>query len=694
KKLNLVNPEDNILSILPLHHSYAFLVSLIIPLLLKIKITYLDSLKPTEILKCLNSQRITLMAVVPQILYLFYRPIKEKIDRLPFCFRLIFNLSLETAWVIKKTTGINLARLIFYKIHSLLGKHLRFFICGGAKLNEEVSRLFFKLGFKIIEGYGLTEASPVVSLNPPNKIKIGSVGKPIPDVKVKILKPHADKTGQILIKGDNLMAGYYRNEKETAKTLKDGWLYSGDTGFIDRGGYLYIRSRIKETIVLSSGKNISPEEVEAHYLKSPFIKEICVLADEKEETLAAVVVPDLPYFKKTKEPNVSDVIKWNLAYLSEKLPPYKRIRDFVIVEEALPKTLLGKTQRFKIRQIYKEYSGRRAPKKEIIKEQTLSSIAKKILKVIEKTTGKKGLSLSDHLELDLGLDSLKKIEIMLALEQILGITLKEENFSNIFTIEELINKMEEMVPALTPSQEKERIFWKEILAQEPPSPLKKTIDLSPSLFTRLFTSTFAIIINCMARIFFGLKVYGKTNLPRQNFILCPNHTSYLDGFLIFTSLPLKLKHKLFFLGLSAYFQSPIIKRLTKYMKVVPIDYARNLLDSMKVCSYILENKKVLCIFPEGTRSVDGQLKEFKKGIGILTKELDAKIIPVYIKGSYQAWKPSVLFPRPHPIKVTFGKPRSKEQLKETGLLLNKDADTYQAISLGIRQEVAKLKETL
>ncbi len=672
KELNILKPTDSLISILPLHHAYAFMVTLITPLLLGAKITYVKTLRPQEILKVLNEEKITIMVVVPQILYLFERGIKERLQALSFHLRLI-------AKVITRPL-----------IRSFFGKDIRLIVCGGAKLNKQTAEFFFKLGFKVLEGYGLTETSPVASLNPLKRPKIGSVGKPICGVEVKILNPDKTGTGEILIKGANVMKGYYHDQARTNECLKKEWFYSGDLGYMDKEGYLYIKGREKEIIVLSSGKNISPEEVEAHYLKSLFIKEICIMADEKDQILEALVVPNFEYFKKMKETNIYDIIKWNLEYLSQKLASYKRIRRFVLVSENLPRTRLGKIKRFKTREIYQNNLSKEPVQKKEIKEE-LSAQAKSALNILKKERKVESVSLDDHLELDLGIDSLARIELMLALEKAFKVKIKEEEFANIFSVDELLQYMEQATAGSRQTFKiEEPIVWENILKSPPSKSLQKKIDLNPSFLSKLLIFPVIVFLDFFFRILFRLKVQGKSNLLKERFILCPNHTSYLDAFVVFSSLPLKLKYEIFFIGLSKFFQVPIIRGLIRYLKVVPVDFSSNLIETMQASSMILRDKRILCVFPEGARSLDGKMREFKKGVGILAKEMDTPIIPIYIQGAYCAWKPTKRFPHPYPIRIFFGQAHTPQELKIKGLSINKDADDYEAISLGIREEIKKL----
>ncbi len=269
-KLKLFSDKDNFISILPLHHAFPFTVTLITPLFCRARVTYASSLRSDELLDLMRETGVTVLAGVPQLFSLFYKNISDKIKNAPFLFRAPILGLIEILWQIRRFSGINLSKMALPKIHRPFGRSLRFFISGGAKLNEEAARFLMKTGFIILEGYGLTETSPGVTFNLLKKQKIGSAGRAIPDVELKIDDPDAAGMGEVLIKGPNVMKGYYNRAQETSSVLKDGWFYSGDLGHIDKDGYLYITGRKKEIIVLSSGKNIYPEEIESYYIKSPY----------------------------------------------------------------------------------------------------------------------------------------------------------------------------------------------------------------------------------------------------------------------------------------------------------------------------------------------------------------------------------------------------------------------------------------
>ncbi|MBU4376225.1 MAG: 1-acyl-sn-glycerol-3-phosphate acyltransferase, partial [Candidatus Omnitrophica bacterium] len=214
---------------------------------------------------------------------------------------------------------------------------------------------------------------------------------------------------------------------------------------------------------------------------------------------------------------------------------------------------------------------------------------------------------------------------------------------------------------------------------------------SPNRMAILATLLFSEILRIVFRMVWRLRISGTKNIPRTvGYILCVNHGSYLDSFIVAASMPASLRKHLFFIGFRALFEFLIIRNIVRFIRVIPIDASTHLVEAMQACSYVLKNGKVACIFPEGERTIDGEVKEFKKGIGILAKELNIPLVPVYISGSYESWPRTKPLPRPRPIKITFGRPFDFEELKKEGLRLGAK-DDYEAIALGIREEVIKLK---
>jgi long-chain acyl-CoA synthetase len=689
-QLQAVTSGDIFLSLLPLHHSFPFMANLVVPLLSGARITYLNTLKAEAVLRCIREQHITILVLSPQVLQHFYQGIRRRLAEMPLGMGTLLESFLELSGWLKPRLGLNLAGPLLRRLHDVLGPQFRFFISGGAKLPADLPRNLARLGFEVLEGYGLTETAPVVSMNPPAAPRAGSVGRPLAGVEVRIHDPDPDGNGEILIRGDNVMAGYYRNEAATREVLRDGWFWSGDLGRLDGDGYLYVTGRLKDLIVLSSGKNVSAEEVAQHYLQSRKIKEIYVLPDAREEKLVAVVVPDFDRFRETGETDILGEVKWQLEYYSQQLEPYKRIKDFVLSNQELPKTRLGKIKGYEVAAIYQQRAGRRYEKKQTALEEGVSALGERVIGILADKTGAASIYLDDHLELDLGFDSLGLVELIAALEQRFALEIKEEEFSEIFTVGELIRFLEDQEPAEREEAAALERSWGDILLQDPAPALLKKIGLQSGFLGRLFTLGLSLTLGVWFKLCFRLQVYGRERLGESGYILCPNHASFLDGFLLSYAVPYALRNRLFFMGYSNYFEIPVVRDIIKLIRVIPVNSARYLVEAMQASAYVLRRGGILCIFPEGARSLTGKLREFKKGVAILAQELGVKIVPVHIRGSYEAWGANDLFPRPQPIQVTFGREFSAAELKETGLAVKSEARDYEAIALGLREEVARL----
>ncbi|MGC2433569.1 MAG: AMP-binding protein [Desulfobaccales bacterium] len=693
-QLKAIREDDNLLSILPLHHAFPFTATLLAPLFARARITYLDTLKAEAIRKCIKEQRVTILVVTPQVLQHFYQGFRRQLEQIPWPVRPLLLGYLRVSWRVFGYLGVNPARPLLRKFRSALGEQFRFFVSGGAKLPESLGEDLARLGFEVLEGYGLTETSPVVTINPPEAPRLGSAGRHLVGVEIRIWHPDAQGVGEVLVRGDNVMAGYFQNEAATREALKDGWFHSGDLGYLDRDGYLYLKGRIKEILVLASGKKVSSEEVGQHYLQAPSIKEIFVTTDAGAGKLVALVAPDLDFFRKTGDVDIVDRVKWDLELLSQGLEPYKRVRDFVLVNEELPKTRLGKVKMQEAQRLYQERAGQTYSRKRPASEEGLSPAGEMVLDVLIRQTGDPRISLDDHLELDLGLDSLGLVELLAALESRLNLKIRDEDFLGIFTVRELMGFIEEKNPEAAGEPREELAAWETILRTDPPPAVLRKLGLEGEWTARVATQGLASLLGPLFKLLFHLQVYGRERLEDRGCILCPNHASYLDGFILAYAVPGPLRPHLFSLGYAGYFDVPVIRNLLKLIRVIPVDSARHVVEAMQVSAHILRHGRILALFPEGFRTPSGELGRFKKGVAILARELEVPLLPVYIQGSHEAWPPGMALPRPRPIRVLFGRAHSWEELKERGLKVVPEASDYDAISLGLRQEVLRLKEVL
>ncbi len=348
--LCIFGTEATLLSILPLHHAFEMTGGFLTAFAKGVKVFYLDAISPKAISAALAERDITLCLVVPALLRLFHKSIFNQVEKESaakrFVFQVLFDISKAGLGV-----GLKLGKVFFGSLRKRFGENFRYFISGGAALDPKVQRDLMALGLESLQGYGLTETSPVSNVNRPEKNKIGSVGPAVSGVEVK-LKPiegGSPDEGEVLIRGPNVMLGYYENPEATAEVLAGGWFHTGDIGKLDADGYLSICGRSKNVIVSEGGKNIYPEEVEDELSKSPYIKEVCVLGKRSAkggEEVYAVLVPNEDVFEEREETGrEQEIIAAEVKEASSRLADYKRIQDFAVLEEDLPKTTTLKVKR-------------------------------------------------------------------------------------------------------------------------------------------------------------------------------------------------------------------------------------------------------------------------------------------------------------------------------------------------------------
>ena len=437
--------------------------------------------------------------------------------------------------------------------------------------------------------------------------------------------------GELRIRGGIVMKGYYNRPDATAAVLRDGWFYSGDLGYKDAGGNLYIAGRQKEMIVLSSGKNIYPEEIEAHYLKSPWIKELCVMGLQSRpgeplgERLHAAVVPNFEVLKQKKIVNVREVIRFDIESLSAQVSSTKRILSYDVWQEDLPRTTTRKMKRNEIERRTREMHDRGEGEQEVRSTRELTSEEREwlarpevqdALTVIRRNARnpKKELRPDDNLELDLGLDSMERVELLVEIEQTMGANVPDTVSSEIYTVRELVDAV---LAHRSADAQRANAGWGAILDQPVTDPAVLTVVKDRPISLRFYYAV-GRVLNLLARDVFHLKVTGMEKLPRTGpFILSSNHQSFLDAPVLLSALPWPVLRNLFFVGTSEIFGGAILRRFSRAVRLIPIDPDANLVPAMQAGAFGLRNGRTLVLYPEGERSIDGPPKTFKKGAAIL-----------------------------------------------------------------------------
>ncbi|HXZ78376.1 MAG TPA: AMP-binding protein [Terriglobales bacterium] len=669
-----IGPQDSILGVLPLFHALAQMANLLLPLIVGARIVFLESLNTTELLRALRERDITLFCCVPQFFYLIHTRIFKEVHARGRLTETIFSYLLALNGRARRF-GINLGRLFFPRVHELLGRRMHYLITGGSRLDPQVGRDFEALGFTILNAYGLTETSGAATLTPPKKNVVGSVGRALPGNEVQILRPETDpetghRIGEIAVRGGIVMKGYYNRPDATAAALEDGWLRTGDLGFMDAEGNVFITGRAKEVIVLSSGKNIYPEEIEAHYGRSAFIKEMCVLGIEGQpgeplsERLHAVIVPDFDVLREQKIVNAREIIRYEIEGFSSQLPSTKRILSYEIWQEDLPRTTTRKLKRNAVEAQVRAGDGQRA-EAEPLRPRALNAgdrewvaipDVQRALEVVRASSKKQVAEVhpTDNLELDLGLDSMERVELLVSLERELGAHVPDGVVSEVYTVRELIDAVRSNMGSN--GKRKSATAWGSVLSADPTEP--EIVEFSkPHSFALHFWYTVGCIVQLFARDRFQLSVTGLEKLPKSGpFILSPNHQSYLDPIILLSVLPWRLFRDQFSVGTSEIFGTGLARKLAYTLNLVPVDPDANLVPAMRAGAFGLRRGKVLILFPEGERSIDGSPRIFKKGAAILSCNLQVPIYPVALDGFYEAWPRGKHFQRFAPLKMAFGDP--------------------------------------
>ena len=372
-----LGPSDALLGVLPLFHVLAQMANLLLPLVKGSRVVYLETLNTTELLRALSERNITAFAVVPQFFYLIHERLFQEIAKRGTITQKLFSAMIALNRTLRKV-GINAGPVLFRKVHETLGPKMRYLVTGGSRFDPAIARDFHDLGVDVLQAYGLTETTAAVFANSPNDNEIGSVGNAMKGVEAKIVDPQpqddSPAVGEVALRGAVVMKGYWNRPDATAAVLRDGWFLTGDLGYFDPHGHLFLTGRKKEVIVLSNGKNVYPEEIEAYYLKSPYIKELAVMGLEGKpgeggDRLHAVIVPDFDALRQRKIVNAKEIIRFDIEGLSPGIASTKRIGSYEIWQEDLPRTTTRKIKRFEVEKRVRANKSKKVADEDVYKRQ-------------------------------------------------------------------------------------------------------------------------------------------------------------------------------------------------------------------------------------------------------------------------------------------------------------------------------------
>ena len=635
-----MDTTDGVLSVLPMHHTFEFSAGFLTPFSNGTQITYLDELSAEELSRAIENGHVTGMVGVPALWEMLHRRIKTRMrERGDWFADLADNLIDFNAWI-RDNTPFNLGPIIFFPIHEGMGGRMRYLISGGSALSEKVQKDLHGLGFTILEGYGLTESSPVLTVaRPGNKLMRGSVGKPLPGVEVRIEAPDENGVGEVLARGQNVMLGYYNNEEATEAVLQDRWLKTGDLGKMDDDGNLYIVGRSKDVIIDSNGKNIYPDEIEDLYGKSPFIKELSVvgLADEDGgEKVASLVVPDYEYDIALTRTETNIKVEEHFREISAGLPFFKRIKILHLTPFELPRTATRKVKRPEVVEFLQNLEERAKKKTKQIAETKGDDTALWIRKIVASVSNRplSDVAMADKLA-DLGFDSLMFVELQAAVEDAGGRVASPDTLNEVQTVRELLTAVQ-------------RVDKSKKLADAPEVEEKSTNEIFiPSIIRRVGNQFIDFAQDKLYDNVLDTRIEGESNIPMHtNFIVAPNHASHIDTGLVKKALGKEVAEQTVAVAAADYWFDTKYKRayMNNFTTLVPIERTGNLRQSLRHVTEILKEGYNTLIFPEGTRSTSGEIAEFKPIIGYLALNEKIGILPIYIWGTFEAFPKGMTIP--------------------------------------------------
>ncbi len=619
-----VGPSSRVLSLLPLSHMLEQTAGLLGFLKSGATIVYPASRQPGVIFRTLREHRITNIVLVPRVLQLFWGAIEREVKK----------QGREQVWQrllqISARLPTKLRRLLFRPVHQQLGGCLQFLICGGAYLDPEMARRWELLGIPILQGYGTTEAAPSVTVNSLKKRRLDSVGKILPGQDMKIASD-----GEVLIRGANITQGYWQNTEATAAAFDGDWYRTGDLGYVDDKGYLYLRGRKKDMIVLASGMNVYAQDVEKALKICPGVEDACVLGVPKGESGVQVHAVLLLKEERTTSQDIVDHVNKGLA-------DHQRVQAVTVWPfPDFPRTHTLKVKKqevldYVLKGILAEGPAEMAPAVGKVSEVPI------LHRLLASLAGVPMQSIHPSMTLgeDLNLDSLGRVELLAAVESELDTYVDESYVSTGTTVEEL-----EAVVASAGEVSKEQVQldW----------PLSRLVRLGRAIL-QLF------LVFPLLRTVAPLKVEGRENLKdlRPPVLFAVNHQSHLDTPTVLAALPITWRSRTAVAAAADFwFAAGRSRKLlaTFVFNAFPFSRTDSIRPTLKHCCRLLDRGWSVLIYPEGTRSETGQMGSFKSGAGLMAVELGMPVVPIHIRGTHEVLPKGQTMPRRGRVQVRIGK---------------------------------------
>lgn len=625
KEVPIFTSQVRAMILLPLHHVLPLMGCLICPFWNGGGVAICPSLTAPDIMSTLQNANVGIMIGVPRLWQLLVNGIMKKINS-SVVTRSLYSLC-------SKVQSRKFSSTIFSAVHKKMG-YVKFLVSGGAPLDKDTALVLKTLGFDLLEGYGMTETAPIITFTRPGCLIPGSAGQPMPSVEVKFID------GELCARGSNVMKGYYNRPEETAAIIdNDGFIHTGDLGYMDEEGHVFITGRKKEILVTPGGKNINPVEIEFKLEHNDdLIKECAVTLNG--ENLTAIIVPQDDLSRDMTDEELETLMKEKVIQpYNQDIAPYKKIVSVYIYKGDLPRTKMEKLQRFKLQAIIDSGQHKAArlddfveptfEEYQIIKEYLLEE---KKLEQIRPT---------DNIETDLGCDSLDKIGLQGFIEQSFGMKITADEISRFKSLQELAEHVSDFKTRIEATQ----TDWKQLLKEN-----THAVDIPHMWWTGpVIAHTFKAFL----KLYCGFTAHGLENLPKEGpYIIAPNHQSFMDGLIVPGYMDNKSIRSSYFYAKSQHVKQGWKKYLAGHHNIIIMDMS-TLQDSIQQLGEVLKTGHNLIIFPEGTRTKTGRVGKFKKTFAILSKELNVPVIPVVISGAFEAMPKGAKFLKRHHIDITY-----------------------------------------
>src|SRR6266403_1812883 len=595
RTLAVVGPQDRALLPLPLHHAYPFIVGMLTTLTIGTAIVLPGGTTGPLLMRAMREGEVTTIIGVPRLYDALWAAIETRVTTRGPAVRLIWRGLLKSASLVQRSTGLRLGRLLFAPIRRAIVARLRLLVSGGARLERETEERLEALGWTVLSGYGLAETSSLFTGNRPGARRSGSVGRPLAG-EIRIAQPDAEGIGEIELHGSSITDGYLDNPEANREAFTpDGWYRTGDLGFVDRNGFLFVTGRVKEVLVLGGGKKVIPEDLERSYGGLPEIAEVAVLEDRG--ALVALVRPKPAKLRERGVTNLRDGIRIILGEKARDLPSWQRLSGFALTDQPLPRTRLGKYRRFLLPTLYTEAiaGGARHAAHAVAPEDAAllrEPPAEAVWTLLRERYPDQPLDLDDNISLDLNLDSFDWMEIAVALDERMGIYLSETDIAGVQTIRDLLRLAIERRDEAG-AQPRERTMATDFARWLAPA----------GMFATAFGMALYALNRLVMRGLFRLRVTGTETLPPAGaFVITANHVSDLDAMVVAAALPWSRFRRLYWAGdVVRMFSNPLSRLFCRAMHVFPVDanYPGAVLESAR---RVLEAGNVQVWFPEAWRS--------------------------------------------------------------------------------------------